>query len=120
MKLLSPWYITHVNHLHILARLAVLLAVFPIKDCPPGSHMDCQRGTRVALMVDAPVLVQLDSGDDNVAGVNTNGDRRAVRLVPLDTVNVDDPLLTVHLRDLAFPSLVLAPHNADLVVLADG
>lgn len=70
--------------------------------------------------IDAPVLVQLDGGDDNIAGVDTNGDRRAVRLVSLDTVNVDNPLLAVHLRDLAFPSLVLAPHNPNLVILADG
>lgn len=67
-----------------------------------------------------PVLVQLDSGDHDVGWVDTDGCRRSVRLVALDTVNVDHPLLAVHLRDLALPALVLAPNNPNLIVLADG
>ena len=67
-----------------------------------------------------PVLVQLDVGDDNVAGVDADGDGRTVRLVTLDTVDVDHPLLTVNLGDLALPTLVLAPDNPYLIVLADG
>lgn len=52
--------------------------------------------------------------------MDTNGDRCAVRFVALNTVDVDDPLLTVYLRDLALPALVLAADNSDLVVFADG
>ena len=65
-----------------------------------------------------PVLVQLDGGNDNVAGVDANGDGCAVRLVALDTVNVDHPLLAVHLGNLALATLVLAPNDPDLIVLA--
>ena len=52
--------------------------------------------------------------------MNTDGDGRTVRLVTLDTVDVDHPLLTVNLGDLALPTLVLAPDNPYLIVLADG
>ena len=68
----------------------------------------------------APILVQLDARDDNVARVDANGDGCTVRLVPLDTVDMDDPFLTVHLGHLALTTLVLAPNNPDLVILADG
>ena len=51
--------------------------------------------------------------------MDTDGYRRAVRLVALHTVNVDDPLLAVHLSDLALPALVLAPDNPDLIILAN-
>ena len=80
----------------------------------------CEKGPRLAQTGDTPILVQLDRGDDDITRVNTNGDRRAVRLVPLDTVNVDDPLLAVHLRDLPLTTLVLAAHNPNLIVLANG
>lgn len=48
-----------------------------------------------------------------------NADRhaRAVRLVPLDTIDVNDPLLAVHLRDLAIAPLVLSPDDPYLIVL---
>ncbi len=52
--------------------------------------------------------------------MDTNGDGRAIRLVALDTFDVDHPLLTVDLGDLALPALVLAADNPDLVILADG
>ena len=65
-----------------------------------------------------PVLVQLDRSDNDIAGVDANGDGSTVRLVALDTVDVDDPLLTVHLGHLALPTLVLAPNDPDLIVLA--
>lgn len=75
---------------------------------------------RVVEGCNAPVLVQLDSGDNNLAGVDANGDGCAVRLVALDTVDVDHPLLAVHLGDLALTTLVLAPNDPDLVILANG
>ena len=71
-------------------------------------------------MQSVPVLVQLDSSNDNVAWVDTDGYRRAIRLVTLDTVYVDNPLLAVDLGDLALPALVLAPDDPDLVILANG
>ena len=67
-----------------------------------------------------PVLVQLDRRDDDVAGVDANGDGCTVRLVALDAVDVDHPLLAVDLGDLALPTLVLAPNNPNLIVLTDG
>ena len=66
-----------------------------------------------------PVLVQLDGGNDHVAWVDTDGYRRAVGLVALHTVNVNDPLLTVDLGDLALPALVFATNDPDLIILAD-
>ena len=71
------------------------------------------------MVLDRPVLVKLDAGNYDVAGVDTNGNSRAIRLVALDTVDVDHPLLTVDLGDLALPTLVLAPNDPDLVVLAN-
>ena len=67
-----------------------------------------------------PVLVQLDRRDDDVAGVDANGDGCTVRLVALDAVDMDYPLLAVDLGDLALPTLVLAPNNPNLIVLTDG
>ena len=72
------------------------------------------------MVLDRPVLVKLDAGNYDVAGVDTNGNSRAIRLVALDTVDVDHPLLTVDLGDLALPTFVLAPDNSDLIILADG
>lgn len=48
-----------------------------------------------------------------------NADRhtRAIRLVPLDTIDVNNPLLAVHLRDLAIAPLVLPPDNPYFVIL---
>lgn len=69
---------------------------------------------------DSPVLVQLDVDDDNVARVDANGDARTVRLVALNTVDMDHPLLPVNLGNFAFTTLVLPSDNPDLVVFADG
>ena len=66
-----------------------------------------------------PVLVQLNVGDDNVAGVNADGDGRTVRLITLDAVDMDHPFFTVHLGDLALPTLILASYDQDLIVLAN-
>lgn len=45
-----------------------------------------------------PVSVQLQVGDDNVGGVDTDLDGGAVGLVGGDSLDVDNPLLTVDLR----------------------
>jgi hypothetical protein len=52
--------------------------------------------------------------------VDTDGYGSTVRLVPLDTVNVDDPLLAVDLGDLALATDILSTGDSDLVVSADG
>ena len=44
---------------------------------------------------------------------------RTASLVTSDTLDVDDPLLAVHLDDLALATLVVTPHDSHLVVLAD-
>jgi len=78
-----------------------LLAVFSLKDRPS-------------------ILVKLEGGNDNVAWVNANGDRRAIRLVPLDTIDVDNPLFTVDLGDLSLTTLVFSSDNPDFVILTNG
>ena len=65
------------------------------------------------------VLVELELGDDNLGGVDTNVDGGAVHLLAGDALDVDDPLLAVHLDDLALATLVVTPHDSHLVVLAD-
>jgi hypothetical protein len=49
--------------------------------------------------------------------MNTDGNARTVRLVPLDTVYMDDPLLAVHLDDLALTPLVLPSDDPHLIIL---
>jgi len=94
-----------IDHLDILtsllSRVGVFLPVFPVQNCPP-------------------ILIQLDSGDNHLAGVHTDRSSGAIRLVALHTVNVDDPFFTVHLCDFSFPTFVCPPNNPDEVVLANG
>jgi len=78
-----------------------LLAVFSLKDRPP-------------------ILVKLKGGNNNVARVDTDGDRRTVRLVPLDAIDVDNPLFTVDLGDLSLTTLVFSTNDPDFVILANG
>jgi hypothetical protein len=68
---------------------------------------------------DSPVLVKLERCDNNIARVDSNGGACTIHLVTLYSVNVDDPFLAVHLRDLAIPPSMLAPHNAHLIILAN-
>ena len=65
------------------------------------------------------VLVELELGDHDVARVDADGHDRTVRLLAGDLVDVDDPLLAVHLGDLALTALRGAAHDDNLVVLAD-
>lgn len=64
-----------------------------------------------------PILVELEGSNHDVAWVNANGDGRAVRFVPLDTVDVDDPLFTVDLGDLSLTALVFSADNSNFVIL---
>lgn len=66
------------------------------------------------------VLVELELGDDHVAGVDAEGHALAGGLVAGDTLNVDDVFETVDRGDLALLVLVEATNNLNLVVLADG
>lgn len=66
------------------------------------------------------VLVELELGDDDVGGVDAQGDALAAGLVAGDTLDVDHVLETVDGGDLALTALVGATDNGDLVVLADG
>lgn len=50
--------------------------------------------------------------------MNANRYARAVCLVSLDTIDVNDPLLAVHLRDLAIAPLVLPPDDSYLIILS--
>ena len=49
--------------------------------------------------------------------MNADGHARTVRLVSLDTVYMDDPLLAVHLGDLALTPLVLPSDDSHLIIL---
>ena len=89
---------THVGHLDVLLR---------------------RLERRLALEDRTAVLVELEGDNDDVGRMDADGRGRAVGLVPLNAVDVDDPLLAVHLRDLALAALVLAAHDAHFVVFAD-
>lgn len=92
---------THIDDLNISSSGLRLLGILPGEDS-------------------TAILVELEGGDDDVAGVDADGGAGAVRLVPLHTLNVDDPLLAVHLDDLALTTLVLPSDNADFIIFADG
>jgi len=66
------------------------------------------------------VLVELELGDDDVAGVDAQGDALAGGLVTGDALDVDDVFEAVDRGDLALLVLVGAADDGDLVVLADG
>ena len=91
---------TGVTDLNSLSFGGGLLAVFSLEDRPP-------------------ILVKLEGCNNDVAWMDANGDRRAIRLVPLDTIDVDNPLFTVDLSDLSLTTLVLSTDNPDFVILAN-
>ena len=78
-----------------------LLAIFSFEDRPP-------------------ILVELERCDDDVAWVNADGDRGSIGLVPLDTVDVDNPLFTVDLGNLSLATLVFSADDPNFVILSDG
>jgi len=81
-------------------------------------------------------MTDLEGGDDDVGRVDTDGNGGGVGLFNVNSVDVDDPFLSVDLKyqysprswlikntnlgDLSLPSLVLSSDNQDLVVLPDG
>lgn len=66
------------------------------------------------------VLVGLELGDDDVGGVDAEGDGLARGLVAGDALDVDNVFEAVDRGDLALAALVGAADDGDLVVLADG
>lgn len=66
------------------------------------------------------ILVELQLGDDDLRGVDADGDGLARGLVLGNSLDVDDVFETVDGGDLAFAALVGASDNEDFVVLADG
>lgn len=66
------------------------------------------------------VLVELELGHDDLAGVDADGDALAVGLVAGDALDVDDVLEAVDRVDLALAALEGATDDGDLIVLADG
>lgn len=82
-------------------------------------------GSRLTALADAlqdalTVLVELQLADDDLGGVDADGDALAVGLLADDTLDVDDVLKTVDASDLALTALVGATDDGNLVVLADG
>lgn len=101
---------------------------------PPGSFLGCSRCSRrdllglvaglaaaLDLLQDGlAVLVELELGHDDLAGVDADGDALAVGLVAGDALDVDDVLEAVDRVDLALAALEGATDDGDLIVLADG
>ncbi|XBI16645.1 hypothetical protein VPH35_058870 [Triticum aestivum] len=65
------------------------------------------------------VLVELELGDDHLAGVDADVHRGSIDLLPGDPLHVDDPAAAVDLHHLSLAALVGAAHDLHLVVLAD-
>lgn len=68
-------------------------------------------GRRLALEERLAVLVELDLGDDNVRGVDRDGDRSTVALVTRDTLDEDTEVLAVRGVDAALAALVGAAND---------
>jgi len=90
----------HLNVVLLAPCAGVLLAVLPVENGPP-------------------VFIHLDGGDDDFAGVNTNGDASTVRFVAVHTVDVDDPFLAVDLCHFALATHVFPAGDSDFVILAN-
>jgi len=91
--------IKSINHLNIIC--SIFLPVFPLQDSPS-------------------VLVELECEDDDVAWVDADGSRSAIRFIPLHAVNMNDPLLSVNLCNLALTTLVFSSNNANFIVFSNG
>ncbi|GMS86274.1 hypothetical protein PENTCL1PPCAC_8449, partial [Pristionchus entomophagus] len=66
------------------------------------------------------VVVELQLGDSDVGGVDSDVDGRSVRLLTDDLVNVDDELLAVHAHDASRVALVVTTGDGNLIVHSDG
>lgn len=106
LKVLVVWFLLLLDKVHRLSG-----------DLVVGSELTANLGAGQDVLT---VLVKLELGDDDVGGVDAQGDGLAVGLVAGDTLDVDNVLETVHGGDLALTALVGATDNGDLVVLSDG
>lgn len=86
-------------------------------DLAGGTELTAALGAGEDLLT---VLVELELVDDNVGGVDAQGDALARGLVAGEALDVDDVFETVDGGDLALVALVGTTDNGDLVVLADG
>lgn len=66
-----------------------------------------------------PVLVELEREDNNIAWVDADGCGRAVRLVPLNAIDVDNPFFAVNLCDFSLTTLVFASNDPNFVIFAN-
>lgn len=66
------------------------------------------------------VIGQVQLGNDDLGGVNVDGDRGTVRLFLLQLFELDGELKSVDRRDLAFLALLGTSDNSDGVFLSDG
>lgn len=99
------------NGLTVRRRLSLLLALGGVAGL--AAALD-------ALQDGLAVLVELELGDDDLGGVDADGNGLAVGLLAVDALNVDDVLEAVDGGDLALAALVGATDDGNLVVLADG
>ena len=68
-----------------------------------------------------PVLVHLQLDDANLGRVNTNIDRRAVGLLALNSLDVNDKLFAIDLNDLSdLLAFEVTAQDLDFIVLSDG
>lgn len=66
------------------------------------------------------VLIELELGDDDLGGVDAEGNALAVGLLAGNTLDMHTPLETVDAGDLALAALVGTAEDGDFVVLANG
>ena len=74
----------------------------------------------LALQQVLSVLVELQIGDLDLGGVNADLGRGSVHLLTGDSLDVDDPLLSVDLRHLSLLALEGATSHLHLIALHDG
>lgn len=77
-------------------------------------------GAVLALEEGLAVLVHVELGDNNLGGVDADGNGGTVGLLAVDALDVDDPLAAVDLDDLALTALEGTANDHDLIILADG
>lgn len=66
------------------------------------------------------VLIELKLGDDDLAGMNAEGNALAIDFLAADALNVDGVLEAIHGRHLALAVLVSTTNDLDFVVFSDG
>ena len=74
----------------------------------------------LALQKVLSVLVELQIGDLDLGGINADLRRGSVHLLTGDSLDVDDPLLSVDLRHLSLLALEGATSHLHLIALHDG